>query len=44
LAIKNKEALSYLKGLSEDWGVGKIAENLHSSPFITDPSNETTLA
>jgi len=32
------------KGLSQDGGQAKLAENLHASPFNDDLSNDTTFS
>jgi hypothetical protein len=41
---KNREALSPLKGFSEDGGVGELFENLHAYPFDKDLSNESSFS
>ncbi len=42
--LKNKEALLNFKGLSEDGGRAKFAENLSASPLNKYLPNETTLS
>jgi hypothetical protein len=44
LTIKNKEALQNFKGLSQDGGQAKIAENLCASPFNKDHQMRQILA